>query len=86
SSDEAIKINEYKHELEKVGVFLEDFGHNSFIARAHPQWFPKGDEQETIEEMIEQLLSMKRVDVKLLREEAAIMMSCKGSIKANRHL
>ena len=36
--------------------------------------------------MIEQLLSMKKVDIKKLREEAAIMMSCKASIKANRHL
>ena len=36
--------------------------------------------------MIEQLFSMKKVDIKKLREDAAIMMSCKGSIKANRHL
>jgi DNA mismatch repair protein MutL len=86
STDEYLKIIEYKDELENVGVFLEEFGHNSFIVRAHPQWFPKGEEKETIEEMIEQLLSMKKVDIKKLREEAAIMMSCKGSIKANRHL
>jgi DNA mismatch repair protein MutL len=86
STDEYIKINEYQHELEKVGVFLEPFGHNSFIIRSHPQWFPSGEEQETIEEMIEQLIQMKKVDVKKLREEAAIMMSCKGSIKANHHL
>jgi DNA mismatch repair protein MutL len=86
STDEYLKIIEYKDELEKVGVFLEEFGHNSFIVRAHPQWLPKGEEKETIEEMIEQLLSMKKVDIKKLREEAAIMMSCKGSIKANRHL
>jgi DNA mismatch repair protein MutL len=86
STDEYLKIFEYKDELENVGVFLEEFGHNSFIVRAHPQWFPKGEEKETIEEMIEQLLSMKKVDIKKLREEAAIMMSCKGSIKANRHL
>jgi DNA mismatch repair protein MutL len=72
--------------LEEVGVFLEDFGHNSFIVRSHPQWFPKGEEQETIEDMIEQVLKMSRVDIKKLREEAAIMMSCKGSIKANHHL
>jgi DNA mismatch repair protein MutL len=86
STDEYLKIIEYKDELEKVGVFLEEFGHNSFIVRAHPQWLPKGEEKETIEEMIEQLLAMKKVDIKKLREEAAIMMSCKGSIKANRHL
>jgi DNA mismatch repair protein MutL len=86
STDEYLKIMENKDELEKVGVFLEEFGLNSFIVRSHPVWFPKGEEKETIEEMIEQLLSMKKVDIKKLREEAAIMMSCKGSIKANRHL
>ncbi|MED3552099.1 DNA mismatch repair endonuclease MutL [Cytobacillus praedii] len=86
STDDYIKIDEYKHELEKVGVFLEPFGYNSFIIRSHPQWLPKGEEKEIIEDMIEQLLSMKRVDIKKLREEAAIMMSCKASIKANHHL
>lgn len=86
STDDYIKIDEYKTELEKVGVFLEPFGHNSFIVRSHPQWLPKGEEQEIIEDMIEQLLAMKRVDIKKLREEAAIMMSCKASIKANHHL
>ncbi|MFD2443626.1 DNA mismatch repair endonuclease MutL [Bacillus sp. CGMCC 1.16607] len=85
-TDEYLKIVENRVELEKVGVFLEDFGHNSFIVRAHPFWFLKGEEKEIIEEMIEQLLEMKKVDVKKLREEAAIMMSCKASIKANRHL
>ncbi|MBL4952736.1 DNA mismatch repair endonuclease MutL [Neobacillus sp. YIM B02564] len=86
STDEYLKIIEHRAELEKVGVFLEEFGVNSFIIRAHPQWFPKGEEKEIIEEMIEQLLAMKKVDIKKLREEAAIMMSCKASIKANRHL
>lgn len=86
STDQTIRINEYKDELERVGVFLEEFGYNAFIVRSHPQWFPKGLEQEILEDMIEQLLSMKKVDIKKLREEAAIMMSCKGSIKANRHL
>jgi DNA mismatch repair protein MutL len=86
STDEYMKIAEHKAELEAVGVFLEPFGHNSFIIRSHPQWFPKGEEKEIIEDMIEQLLQMKKVDIKKLREEAAIMMSCKGSIKANHHL
>ena len=86
STDQSIRINEYKEELAKVGVFLEEFGYNAFIVRSHPQWFPKGIEQEILEDMIEQLLSMKKVDIKKLREEAAIMMSCKASIKANRHL
>ncbi|WP_419888402.1 DNA mismatch repair endonuclease MutL [Neobacillus niacini] len=86
STDEYLKINENRMELENVGVFLEEFGLNSYIVRSHPQWFPKGEEKQIIEDMIEQLLSMKKVDIKKLREEAAIMMSCKASIKANRHL
>lgn len=84
--NEALKIEEHKKELEKVGVFLEEFGLNSYIVRSHPTWFPKGDEKKVIEDMIEQLLAMKKVDIKKLREEAAIMMSCKASIKANQHL
>ncbi|MEK4874712.1 DNA mismatch repair endonuclease MutL [Bacillus sp. FSL W8-0102] len=86
SADEYVKILEYKDELEKVGVFLEPFGIHSFIVRAHPQWFPKGEEQEIIEDILQQLITMKTVDIKKLREEAAIMMSCKRSIKANHHL
>jgi DNA mismatch repair protein MutL len=86
SADEYMKIIEHKDELEKVGVFMEEFGHNSFIIRSHPQWLPAGQEGELIDEMIEQLLNMKKVDIKKLREEAAIMMSCKASIKANQYL
>ncbi|MDQ0245775.1 DNA mismatch repair protein MutL [Bacillus fengqiuensis] len=86
SLNEAMVVEEHKEELVKVGVFLEDFGHNSYIVRSHPQWFPKGEEQEIIEEMIQQVLTMKKVNLLKLREEAAIMMSCKASIKANHHL
>ncbi|MBR0590089.1 DNA mismatch repair endonuclease MutL [Bacillus pumilus] len=86
SKNDMLIIEEHKEILTKVGVFLESFGSGSYIVRSHPQWFPKGEEAELIEEIIEQVLDEKRVDIKKLREEAAIMMSCKGSIKANRHL
>lgn len=86
SVDEYLKIKEHAEELEAVGIFLEDFGMNSFIVRSHPVWFPKGQEKIIIEEMIEQLLTMNKVDIKKIREEAAIMMSCKAAIKANRYL
>ncbi|MEC2110520.1 DNA mismatch repair endonuclease MutL [Bacillus stercoris] len=86
STNEALIIDQHKQELESVGVFLESFGSNSYIVRCHPAWFPKGEEAELIEEIIQQVLDSKNIDIKKLREEAAIMMSCKGSIKANRHL
>ncbi|MBK4203038.1 DNA mismatch repair endonuclease MutL [Bacillus subtilis] len=86
STNEALIIEQHKQELASVGVFLESFGSNSYIVRCHPAWFPKGEEAELIEEIIQQVLDSKHIDIKKLREEAAIMMSCKGSIKANRHL
>lgn len=86
SADEALLLKEHAQTLEQVGVFLEEFGYGSFIVREYPTWFPKGFEQEIIEDLIEQVLTTKKADVKKLREEAAIMMSCKKSIKANYYL
>ncbi|HDR7326203.1 TPA: DNA mismatch repair endonuclease MutL, partial [Bacillus toyonensis] len=81
SLTEFLRVEEQLEELKKVGLFLEQFGHQSFIVRSHPTWFPKGQETEIIDEMMEQVVKLKKVDIKKLREEAAIMMSCKASIK-----
>ncbi|MCY8024787.1 DNA mismatch repair endonuclease MutL [Bacillus sonorensis] len=86
SKNEAIIIDQHLEDLAKVGVFLESFGSGSYIVRCHPTWFPKGEETMLIEEIIQQILDDRNIDIKKLREEAAIMMSCKGSIKANHHL
>lgn len=86
STDEAVIIEAHLDILAHVGIFLEPFGRNSYIVRSHPQWFPKGEESSTIEEIIQQVLDERKIDIKKLREEAAIMMSCKASIKANHHL
>ncbi|WP_144511253.1 DNA mismatch repair endonuclease MutL [Bacillus sp. FJAT-22090] len=86
SLDEAYRIKESLEELKEVGIFLEEFGSTSFVVREHPAWFPKGHETKIIESLIEQVLTNRKVDIKKLREEAAIMMSCKLSIKANHYL
>ncbi|MBB5178866.1 DNA mismatch repair protein MutL [Planomicrobium koreense] len=86
SRDEALRLKDALAVMAESGVFMEEFGDTSFIVREHPTWFPKGFEQEIIEEIIEQVLDDRKVDVKKIREEAAIMMSCKRSIKANHYL
>ncbi|WP_342600770.1 DNA mismatch repair endonuclease MutL [Psychrobacillus sp. FSL H8-0483] len=86
SLDEAYRIKESIEELIDVGIFLEEFGTSSFVVREHPTWFPKGHETKIIESLIEQVLTNRKTDIKKLREEAAIMMSCKLSIKANHYL
>jgi DNA mismatch repair protein MutL len=86
TTHEAAFISDHLDFLSQVGLFLEPFGQNTFIVREHPQWFPKGYEKETIMDIIQQVLDHRKIDIEKLREEAAIMMSCKGSIKANHHL
>ncbi|OLS37554.1 DNA mismatch repair protein MutL [Alkalihalophilus pseudofirmus] len=86
TNQEAIIIDQHLDDLKQVGVFLEEFGSKTYIVRSHPVWLPKGLEEETIREIIDHLLTTAKIDIKRLREEAAILMSCKASIKANRHL
>ncbi|MEV9640160.1 DNA mismatch repair endonuclease MutL [Mammaliicoccus sciuri] len=86
SADEQVKIEECKEALERVGVFLEAFGPATYTVKEYPAWFPEGQATAIIEEMIEQVLHSRKVDVEKLREESAILMSCKRSIKANYYL
>jgi DNA mismatch repair protein MutL len=70
--------------FQEAGVELESFGPQTFLVRAYPEWFPQGEEQAIIEEMAELLLNeRKSINIAKLREKAAIMCSCKASIKAN---
>ena len=85
-NNDAIKLKEQTELLQEVGIYLEEFGPNSFIVRAHPTWYPAGQEESIIREMIDMLLITGSVSVKKFREATAIMMSCKRSIKANHHL
>lgn len=86
STDEYVRLEEQKQKLEEVGVFLEPFGQNSYIIRSHPNWFPKDQEEETLREIIDEALNAPSISIHKLREDTAIMMSCKKSIKANHYL
>ncbi|QJC54322.1 hypothetical protein HGI30_10815 [Paenibacillus albicereus] len=87
TSADALQLAERLPLLAEAGVELEPFGPQSFLVRSHPHWFPKGQEQELVEEMADWVLREKRaVDIAKLREEAAILCSCKASIKANDRL
>ncbi|WP_060681854.1 DNA mismatch repair endonuclease MutL [Virgibacillus halodenitrificans] len=86
SKQESLFLETYKEELEKVGLFFEPFGHQTYVIRSHPNWFPNGFEEEIIREMIDQIMNEEKVNIESIREEAAILMSCKRSIKANHYL
>lgn len=85
-ASDAVTIRASRAVLESVGLYLEDFGQNTFVVRQHPTWFKAGQEEETIKEMVDWVIRDGHLSVAQFREKTAIMMSCKRAIKANHHL
>ncbi|WP_353421169.1 DNA mismatch repair endonuclease MutL [Staphylococcus delphini] len=86
SKDEQLIIEQHLDQLREAGIFLEPFGGHDYIVDSYPVWFPQENVEEMIKDMIEYVIRHKKVDIAKFREEAAIMMSCKRSIKANHYL
>lgn len=85
-ADDLIRLQQRKHLLEEVGVYLEEYGANQLILREHPIWMKEEEIEAGIYEMCDMLLLTKEVSIKKYRAELAIMMSCKRSIKADHTL
>ncbi|EOA08857.1 DNA mismatch repair endonuclease MutL [Pediococcus acidilactici] len=86
STTDTLRVKEKQSVLEACGLYLEEFGRNTFIVRHHPTWFKKGQEEDTVKEMVDYVLNDRNMTVAKFREATAIMMSCKRAIKANHHL
>lgn len=86
SGSDFINLQEKMALLNGVGIFLEVYGHNTFILREHPIWMKEEEIASGVYEMCDMLLLTNEVSIKTYRAELAIMMSCKRSIKANHSL
>lgn len=86
TKDEQLFIEENLEALQRAGIFLEPFGGHDYIVNSYPVWFPQEAIEETIKDIIHYALEHKTVNIAKFREELAIMMSCKKSIKANHYL
>lgn len=87
SLKEVKQVQEKMEWFREIGLELEPFGAQTFLVRACPRWFVSGEEEALIHEMVDMIVSGEsKINTLKLREKAAIMMSCKAAIKANRHL
>lgn len=86
SQGETEKLKDRMEQLQEAGLFLEAFGPHSFIVSAHPVWFPRGFEKETIRELVTYVLENETTDPEKWHHDAAALMACKRSIKANHYL
>lgn len=86
SGADFLNLQEKMPLLNQVGIYLEDYGDNTFILREHPIWMTEEEIESGVYEMCDMLLLTNDVSIKKYRAELAIMMSCKRSIKANHVL
>lgn len=84
--EEVLQLEKHQHLLEQIGIHLEPFGRQTYTVRSYPTWFPKGEEEEVIRDLVQQVITKGEIDIEKLREELAISMACKRSIKANHYL
>lgn len=83
---EAETLSGWMPTLAEWGVEMEPFGQGVFVIHSHPRWFPQGNEEALIREMVEWLKTGRPLDMARMRDDGAKMMACKAAIKANRHL
>jgi DNA mismatch repair protein MutL len=86
TTKEILFIENHQETLMHAGLFLEHFGGNTYAVRSYPNWFPSGLESEIIRDMVDQIIQKGTISIEQIRDEVAILMACKGSIKANHYL
>lgn len=83
---EYLKIKEQITLLNDINIYLEEFGASSFIVNDYPAWIKSEEVEDSIRGLIDMLLEQGYISLEKFREDTAIMMSCKKSIKANHYL
>ena len=86
SENELLLLKESLPSLMKFGFEIEEFGGQSLVVRTIPVWVQNLDAKLIVETILQQIIYDNKVDIGKLRESVAIMMSCKGSIKANQYI
>lgn len=84
STSDCLILNEHIDSLISSGFLIEEFGINTYLVKAHPDWVRHGVEEESIRRIIELVISTNEdFNSVKFNESVAIMSACKMSIKAN---
>ncbi len=85
-ADECILLKKNINILIEQGFDIEEFGHQTFIIRAHPAWIPTYATEEAIKKIINIVIEKEDFDYGKFIEKVAITLACKMSIKANDYV
>lgn len=86
SPSESILVQELASPLQKLGIFLDPIGPNSYQMEAYPYWMEVDEVDKSIHDLLVILDETPTISISQLKEKALIMKACRGAIKANHHL
>lgn len=84
--NDIIAIDDRLKRLRSLGFEIEKMGIRQYAVTRYPNWIDERNPEADIEELIHFVSSKEDFSVNQYKEEMAIMMSCKRSIKANHYL
>ena len=84
--NDIIAIDDRLKRLRSLGFEIEKNGIRQYAVTRYPSWIDEKNPEADIEDLIHFVSSKEDFSVSQYREEMAIMMSCKQSIKANHYL
>ncbi len=85
---DAAILADHLEEINRTGVGVSEFGHNTFLVDALPVWMGKRGAGEIIRDLIDSLQQEggKTARDRRYREEKVIRAACRASVKANDFL
>lgn len=86
SPAETERVTNHLEDLGRIGLHLSPFGPTSFQLETYPSWIYADQLEKTVYDTIELVIEQPNLRVNDLLEEALIMQSCRGAIKANHRL
>ncbi|MFB9861315.1 DNA mismatch repair endonuclease MutL [Salinicoccus siamensis] len=84
--NDIIEIDGKLEKLKQLGFDIDKVGPTQYAVTGYPNWIDEKRPEEDIGELIDFVSEKEDFSVNQYKEELAIMMSCKQSIKANHYL
>ena len=78
-----IILKEHFDILNDLGFVIEEFGTNTVVVRSHPYWLPPNYATESIQKIIDIIVSSEDFNSEKFMDRIAAGVACKASIKAH---
>lgn len=80
------KILSFFDDFKALGLELEQLSNNDLIIRRIPNWIELNRAKEYIDNIVNMIFSLDRIDINKVKKDDLILASCKMSLKANTYL